>query len=168
MLFDEEQLLQSLEFAAVRVGMHDRKFGRILPAQKWGCSQSAILAFNITNVQSLIRLKEMGLESATLSIEMPMADCTAMSPVLPRNFRLRPAALDDRANCPAAAEKRLPGLPGIPGHVRPAARPFLADCGGKKTADVNPARRFTTICRCIWPTGWTNAVPGFSHSVFYR
>lgn len=113
---------------------------------------------NITNVQSLIRLKEMGLESATLSIEMPMADCTAMSPVLPRGIFAygRLPLMTVRTALPP--RKRLPGLPGIPGHVRPAARPLS---GGlrrqKKTVDVNPAHRFTTIFRCIWPTGWTNA-----------
>lgn len=135
MLFDEEQLLQSLEICrskGVRYAMTGN-LGGILPAQKMGMQPIGDFGLNITNVQSLIRLKEMGLESATLSIEMPMADCTAMSPVLPRGiFAYGRLPLMTVRNCPAAAENGCRSYRGFRVMYDRRRAPFLVDCGGKK------------------------------------
>lgn len=88
MLFCEEKLLRSLSACydkGIRYAMTGN-LGGILPVQKLGCRSSANFGLNVTNSQSLIRLKEMGLAAATLSIEMPIADCTAMAPVFPEGF----------------------------------------------------------------------------------
>ena len=135
MLFDEEQLLQSLEICrskGVRYAMTGN-LGGILPAQKMRMQPIGDFGLNITNVQSLIRLKEMGLESATLSIEMPMADCTAMSPVLPRGiFAYGRLPLMTVRNCPAAAENGCRSCRGFRVMYDRRRAPFLVDCGGKK------------------------------------
>ena len=135
MLFCEEKLLRSLSACydkGIRYAMTGN-LGGILPVQKLGMQVIGDFGLNVTNSQSLIRLKEMGLAAATLSIEMPIADCTAMAPVLPRGiFAYGRIPLMTVRNCPASVESGCRGCRGFRVMYDRRRAPFVVDCAGKK------------------------------------
>ncbi|MDD3192808.1 MAG: U32 family peptidase [Oscillospiraceae bacterium] len=135
MLFDEEALTQQLTACREKGVRHvmTGNLGGILPAQELGMQVIGDFGLNVTNVQSLLRLKEMGLAAATLSIEMPMVDCTAMPPVLPRGiFAYGRLPLMTVRNCPAAAESSCRGCQGFRVMRDRRNAPFVVDCGGRR------------------------------------
>ena len=135
MLFCEEKLLRSLSACydkGIRYAMTGN-LGGILPVQKLGMQVIGDFGLHVTNSQSLIRLKEMGLAAATLSIEMPIADCTAMAPVLPRGiFAYGRIPLMTVRNCPASVESGCRGCRGFRVMYDRRRAPFVVDCAGKK------------------------------------
>lgn len=135
MLFDEQTIMQQLALCRDK-GVRQvvtGNLGGILMAQRLGMQVIGDFGLNVTNVQSLLRLKEMGLSAATLSIEMPLSDCIAMPPVLPRGiFAYGRLPLMTVRNCPAAAENSCRGCRGFRRMYDRRKAPFVVDCGGKR------------------------------------
>lgn len=107
--------------------------GGILPAKRAGMRVLGDFGLNVTNVQSLLRLKEMGLSAATLSIEASMADCTHLPPVLKRGiFAYGRLPLMTVRNCPAAAESGCRGCRGFRVMRDRRQTPFVVDCQNRR------------------------------------
>lgn len=135
LLFDQDRLERDLArcrekgVRSVLTG----NLGGILPAQAAGMQVIGDLGLNITNRQSLLRVREMGLSAAVLSIEMAMGDCTAMPPVIPRGiFAYGRLPLMTVRCCPAAAESGCKGCPGFRVMYDRRRAPFVVDCGSRR------------------------------------
>ncbi len=134
LLFNEDLLerqLKSCEERGVRYAITGN-LGGILPILRHNIKPIGDFGLNATNVYSLLRLKELGICAATLSIELPLADCTAMPPVLPLGiFAFGRLPLMTVRNCPAASAgcRDCRGFRVFRDRKKVA---FLVDCGGNK------------------------------------
>ena len=86
-----------------------------------------------------------------------------------RDFRLREDSFDDGTKLPRICRKRLSGLPGIPGHVRPAQGSL---CSGlcRQKGWRKPKRRADLQLSAAVSGRPFGRLPetGFPHSIFYR
>ena len=135
LLFDqdkmEEQLARCRE-KGVRYAMTGN-LGGILPIRRAQMEAIGDFGLNLTNTQSLLRAKEMGLCAATLSIELPLADAAALPAVLPRGiFAYGRIPLMTVRNCPAAAQSGCRGCRGFRVMYDRRKNPFVVDCGGHR------------------------------------
>ena len=109
--------------------------GGILPAKRAGMEVLGDLGFNVTNTESLHQLRDMGVSAATLSMEMAMTDCTAISPVIPRGiFAYGRLPLMTVRNCPAAADQGCRGCRGFRVMKDRRGNPFVVDCSRRHDA----------------------------------
>lgn len=132
-LVQQTELQEKLR-AAKEKGVHQvftGNLGGILPAKRLEMQVHGDFSLNITNADTLLRVKELGLSSALLSVEMLLSQCVNMPVFLPRGiFAYGRIPMMRVRNCPAALSGGCQNCGGMREMTDRGGRTFLVDCTG--------------------------------------